>query len=506
MSKLKISLKEKANPRSWPFSRLDFLLATVVVLGSIIGLASTRLPILYVVGAFVGIAVFCLIYRYLWLGLGLFLLLNLTIPQAGPTWNLGIQVIVMGESRGLHFNYHEIVITMVLVAWIIKSFLKQAEWKASSPITIAIVLYLLTSILAGFVGLIHNAKILVLGFRFVRTVFFAYIFFLVINIVKTRRCFRNLVILMLVCTTLVALFGLVQMVIGQSRTEWIAEHVFKKMGYPEDVNYVAGGSESQAYRINSSFLHPNILGGYLVFVMPFFISLLSLAWRAGRRRSWLILLVGLGINLGALFFTGSRAAWVAGGCIAIIYGVFGFMDKRVWLAAATVLLILVLIFVILSPPEFVQKRFSSLSAKDAARGRIYMYQMALDFFYAHPLFGLGMGMEGQRIVENNIRATWAAVENAFLTYLVSHGLIGLIAFLLVFLLYWLFLLQAHFNSRDDPFIYFLSEAFILGMVGYAVANMFGAWLLFAIPMTTLFWFFIGMGGSLYNIYRQGEMA
>jgi len=506
VSELKVSLKERYKPRSWPLSRLDVLLATIVVLGTIIGLASTRLPFLYVAIAFAGIALFFLIYRYLWLGLGLFLLLNLTIPQAGPTWNLGMQVMVMGETRGLHFNVHEIVITMTLVAWILKCFLKEAEWKTSSPVIFAIILYMLTSILAGFVGLINGAKPLVLAFRFVRTTFFVYIFFLVINIVKTRYLFRNLVILMLVCATLVALFGLVQFAIGQSRTEWIAEHVLKKIGYPDDVNYVAGGGATQAYRINSTFLHPNILGGYLVFVLPFLVSLLSMAWRAGRKRAWWILLIALGINLGALFFTGSRAAWVAAGCIAIIYSIFGLKDKRVWLAAGTVFLVLVLIFFILSPPEFVKKRFSSLSATEAAEGRIYMYQLAFDFFLSHPVFGLGMGMEGQRIVENNLRATWAAVENAFLTYLVSHGLVGLIAFLLVFIMYWALLLHVRNNSPGDPFLYFLSEAFILGMVGYVIANMFGAWLLFAIPMHTLFWFFVGMGGSLYNIYREGEPA
>lgn len=94
------------------------------------------------------------------------------------------------------------------------------------------------------------------------------------------------------------------------------------------------------------------------------------------------------------------------------------------------------------------------------------------------------------------------MENAYLTYLVSHGLVGLTAFLLLFAIYWGTLLRARSASRHDPYIYFHAEAFILGMVGYAVANMFGAWILFAIPMLTLFWFYLGMGSVLYNLYRE----
>jgi len=479
------------------------VLAAVALCGLLAGLVSTQLPVKIILFLAAGAILLVVIYQWLWLGVAIFIFFNLTLPQAGPTWNLGIQVAMVGETRGIHFNIHEIVMALTFVAWVIKAARGKAEWKARSPITVAIVAYVLTSILACFVGLLHDANGLVMAFRFVRTVIFAYVFFVVINIVRTRLAFRNLVILMLVCFTLVALFGLVQKAIGQTKTEWFAQHVLGKLGYPESVNYVAGESEAQAYRINSTFLHPNVLGGYLIFALPFFVSLLSLAWRGRRYFPWFLLLAGMGINMAALFLTGSRAAWVAAGVIAVLYGLFGLFDRRLWLTAATVVLVLALVFVMLNPPEFVKKRFSGLSAKEAAQVRIYTYKLALDYFLEHPIFGIGMGMEGQRIIENNIRQTWAAVENAFLTYLVSHGLVGFTAFLLLFAIYWGVLLRARSRSRNDPFIYFHAEAFFLGMVGYAVANMFGAWILFAIPMLTLFWVYLALGGALYNIYREG---
>lgn len=485
-----------------PSRKTAVILAAVALCGLLAGLISTQLPVKIVLFLAAGAVLLVVIYQWLWLGVAIFIFFNLTLPQAGPTWNLGIQVAMVGETRGIHFNIHEIVMALTFVAWVVKAANGKAEWKARSPITIAIVAYVLTSILACFVGFLHDASGLVMAFRFVRTVIFAYVFFVVINIVRTRQAFRNLVILMMVCFTLVALFGLVQKAIGQKKTEWIAQHVLGKLGYPESVNYVAGESEAQAYRINSTFLHPNVFGGYLIFALPFFVSLMSLAWRGRHRLLWFLLLVGMGINMAALFLTGSRAAWVAAGLIALLYGLFGLFDRRLWLTAATVILVLALIFVMLNPPEFVRKRFSGLSAKEAAEVRIYTYKLALDYFLEHPIFGIGMGMEGQRIIENNIRQTWAAVENAFLTYLVSHGLVGFTAFVLLFAIYWGILLLARSRSRDDPFIYYHAEAFILGMVGYAVSNMFGAWILFAIPMLTLFWVYLAMGGSLYNVFRE----
>ena len=488
-------------------SRQTLLLVALVVLGIVVGLSSTRLPVFIIFGLVSGAALFVLIYRNLDLGLYLFLILNMTVPQAGLSWNIGIQTPV-GE-RGLHFNFHEIVAAIVLAAWIIQVLLKQAEWKTKSPMIIPIFLYVLTSILAGFIGMIHGGDGFVLTYRFVRTVIFIYLFFLVINIIKTREQYQVLVIIILITTTLVAGFGIIQSdyVMGQAWTENFASNWLDKIGYPEEVNYVAGElGEAKAYRVNSTFLHPNVLGGYLVFALPFIISMIYLTWRKRRYLLWFLLLFALAINAGCLFLTGSRAAWIAAGLIALIYGVLGILDKRTTLVVVMAAMMILLVVFLFAPPEFVEKRMTGLHAQEAADARIYMYTQAVDLFLERPVFGLGIGMEGEVIIQNNIRVRWVAVENAFLTYLVSHGLIGFIAFLLIFFVFWAMLFYARSQSRGDPFIYFNSEALILGIFGFFVANMFAAWLLFAIPMVTLFWFFLGMGGSLFNIFKEQEQS
>ncbi len=471
----------------------------LAALGVAAGVASASLPLKILLGAVGFIALFIVIYKNPFIGILLFLAFNLTLPQAGPSLALGLQMGVVGETRGLHFNIHEIIMAMVLFAWLIKVFLKKASWREKSPMTIPIILYVLTSILACFVGILNGGSYLLAAFRFVRTTLFVYIFFIFLNNVKTRKQVQQVIVVFMICATLVALFGLVQKVLGQAWSENFSVKVFSKLGYPREVNYVAGESGGQAYRVNSSFLHPNVLGAYLVLVLPFFVSLL---WCYRRRLHRLLLISGLGIVIACLFFTGSRAAWIAAATIALLYFIFGFLDKRMVLCLITLILLVSIVIGVMYPPDFVKKRFVSLTAKEAAKIRIYQYSLALDFFMEHPLFGLGMGMEGRRIRVNNITQMWAAVENAYLTYLVSHGLVGFSAFILLFIVYWIMLLLAWSNARTDPFIKYHAEALFLGIVGIAVASLFGAWLLFGIAMVTIFWSVLGTAGSLYNIARR----
>jgi hypothetical protein len=203
--------------------RVALLVVAIAFLGLLVGAISSRVPVLILFAVIGGIALFVVIYNNLFVGVLLFLISNLVIPQAGPSWNLGIQVAMVGETRGLHFNVHEIIMFMVLIAVIIKMLLAiwEKDWDefaklVKSPVTIGVGLYLLTSILACFVGWINDANGLLILFRFVRTVFFCYIFFMIIYVVRDRKQFQVLVVTMLICFTIIALFGLVQKALGET--------------------------------------------------------------------------------------------------------------------------------------------------------------------------------------------------------------------------------------------------------------------------------------------------
>jgi len=472
----------------------------LLALGIFAGLVSSSLPVLVIAAVVLGAFLFVLIYRDLMLGIILFLIFNLIVPQAGPSLNLGIQTPV-GE-RGIHFPPHEIFITMVLIAWLIQVFLKKADWRTKSPLIWPIIIYVGIYIIACFIGLVHGGRLLIIAFRFMRTTFFAYIFFVMLNNVKTRKQLKQLLVISLICATIVAGFGLVQWAMGQAWAENFSKKVLDKIGYPTGINFVAGGDEAtgQAYRVNSTFAHPNVLGGYLVFFLPFYISLL---WCYKRFSIRLLLVAGLIINLTCLYLTGSRMNWIAAAAIALVYCIFGFFDKRLILAFVIVVLIIASIFILINPPGFVKMRLFGYGAQRSTQGRMFLNQIAFDEFLKRPFFGLGESMIGYIIVEGNIRQMWGGVENIYLTYLVAEGVVGLIAFLLVWFFFWGMLLSVRKKSRADPFLRYTSEALILSMVGWAAANMFGSWFLFVPSMLTIWWFYLGWGACLYNLAKEG---
>jgi O-Antigen ligase len=475
------------------------LVGVLLTLGAIAGLASSTLPVKIIIPVVMGAILFVLIYRDLQLGIILFLIFNLLLPQAGPNLDLGIQTPV-GE-RGLHFCIHEIIIAMVLLAWLIQVFQKKKDWRAKSPLMWPVIIYILANIFSYMVGMVHGAMLLIVVFRFVRTTLFVYIFFVVLNNVTTRKQLKQLVVISLICATIVAGFGIMQWVLGQAWSEQFNKDVLDKIGYPKNINYVAGEAAGKVYRVNSTFAHPNVLGGYLVFFLPFLISLLW-CWKTPSAR--LLLLIAIMINLVCLYVTGSRAAWIAAAVIAILYIFFGLLDRRMVLAFAIVALLVIMVVVLINPPQYVQDRLTGYAANISNKSKIYQYRMGTNLFLERPIFGLGEGTVGLKLKMGNFRETWTAVENIFLYYLVSEGIVGLITYLLVWAFFWGMLISVWRRKRGDPFLRYTSEGLILGMVGTAISSLFGAWLLFAIPMLTLWWFYLGLGASLYNVSLEPE--
>jgi len=470
------------------------LVGVLLTLGAIAGLASSTLSVKIIIPVVLGAFLFVLIYRDLQLGIMLFLIFNLLLPQAGPGINLNIQTPV--GDRGLHFCIHEIIITMVLVAWLIQVFLKKKGWRANSPLMWPVIIFILASVFSYLVGLVHGARLLIVVFRLIRTTFFAYIFFVVINNVKTRKQLKRLVVISLICATIVASFGLLQWALGQGWAEHFSRTVLDKIGYPKNVNYVAGESAGKVYRVNSTFAHPNVLGAFLVFFLPLIISLM---WCYKRFSARLLLFAAMIINLACLYFTGSRAAWIAAVVIAVLYCIFGLLDRRMILAVAVVALLVIMIVMLVHPPQYVQDRLTGWAANVSTRSKIYQYKEGIALFLQRPFFGLGEGTMGYQLKMGNLRETWTAVENIFLFYAVSEGVVGLLTFMLIWAFFWGMLLSVWRKRQMEPFLRYTSEALILGMVGTAVSSLFGAWLLFAIPMLTIWWFYISLGASIYNV-------
>ncbi len=477
---------------------IPLVLATIAAV--IAGLVTPYLPLQIILAALAGILLFIVIYRNVQVGLILFLVLNATIPQAGPSLGgVSLEVGFQGDTRGLHINLQELVMALVLIAWLVHVLFKQKKMDFKSPLTVPVLILVAVSLLSIFTGVLNGANGLTATFRFVRNGFFAYIFFVVLNTVTTKKQVKQLVVIFLVCATLVAVYGIMQMVLGQAWTERAAANFLDPLGYPAAVNQVMQGI-NQAFRANSSFIHSNILGGYLAFALPFFICLI---W--ATRKGWIrsLLLIGLLLNVACLYLTGSRAAWIGAAGVVAFLAVSGLSNRRIAVPVVVALLAVVMFVLLLNPPDFVKQRFEGESATYAVSYREHQYKQAFDIFLDHPLTGIGLGMEGKTIFVNGLRLELPVIENSYLDYLVAMGAIGLAAFLLVLLVYWADLVFAYRRAKD-PFFKYACEAFAAGMVGMAAAFFFGQWIVYMSWMVSLFWFLIALGVVTAKMARQPE--
>jgi putative inorganic carbon (HCO3(-)) transporter len=121
---------------------------------------------------------------------------------------------------------------------------------------------------------------------------FIIFYFILVNTVKTRQQLYALAALLVLSTTVTSLYGLYQLkTVGATSEAWVDTTLF------EDIKA----------RVGSTFENPNVLGEYLVLIIPVAIAML---W---GQKGWISKLVTLGLTalmLGCLVYTYSRGAYV----------------------------------------------------------------------------------------------------------------------------------------------------------------------------------------------------
>jgi O-antigen ligase len=151
----------------------------------------------------------------------------------------------------------------------------------------------------------------------------------------------------------------------------------------------------------------------------------------------LFYLLTIAINLGAIFLTDCRSAWL--GMFFGVFVIFIILKKPIHSIISTIIALTitasVYIFPWLIPRIFMIERASSI--------RIHIWIRAMQDFYAHPFLGRGMLAFYQ--VSGNIITPHA--HNIFIDMLECFGIIGSIA-LLIYLVYMIINMKKNFKSGD----------------------------------------------------------
>ena len=227
----------------------------------------------------------------------------------------------------------------------------------------------------------------------------------------------------------------------------------------------------------SSFGNPNFFAGYLVVMLPLLLADLQ------KKNYRLINLLIFFLLLLNLYWTRTRGAWLAAAVTAVFYFTRrSLVDKKRWsgwLAAALFLIVfgLALIF------------WPGLRTSPSVAERIFKWQTAIEMVRQHPFSGVGANNLKvnfalyQTIVreKNNLalRGTSESnVHNEYCQIAAETGIIGLFAFLLIFIWYF----RRIDSQQNSPY-----SAAVLGFAFFSLTN----FPLHIVPTALLF--FVAMG-------------
>ncbi len=319
-------------------------------------------------------------------------------------------------------------------------------------------------------------------------IYFAFMgaYFIIINLVKSKKDINNILTVFSISGLLVCLYGLAQYVFGWDTTQaWMDEEMF------EDIKM----------RIYSTLENPNVLGEYILLVLPVTIGLM---WT----RKSLLQKVVYGCSAVAMFLalilTFSRGCWL--GLIGAAVVFITFAAGKLWGFALIGLPVLPMVL-----PDSIIDRFTSIgNMEDSSTSyRVYIWMGTLAMIKDFWISGIGMGTEAFTEVYpfysySGISAPHS--HNLFLQIWVESGVCGILVFLLLLFLF-IKNMSIGFKSGGGKgqALPTLICAATAGVFGFLLQGMFDN-CFYNYRVMLVFWCVIGIAMAMYNCVSKGVLG
>lgn len=313
-------------------------------------------------------------------------------------------------------------------------------------------------------------------------VYFAFMtfYFIVINTIKTKKQLMNLLTVFSLSGLFVCLYGILQYIFGWNVSQaWMDEEMF------EDIKM----------RIYSTLENPNVLGEYILLVLPVTIALM---WKKKNFFAKLVygaiaLVMGL-----ALVLTFSRGCWIG---IMVAAAMFiTFAAGKLWGFALLVLPVIPMIL-----PENILNRFASIGdMKDSSTSyRVYIWMGTLLMLKDFWLSGVGPGTEAFTQVYPFY--SYSAIvaphsHNLFLQVMVESGILGISAFLILILTFIRKLAAAHQIQGKGGEISVVIVGIGAAVIGFLVQGLFDN-CFYNYRVFMVFWSVLALGTAAANIIK-----
>ncbi|MBQ9737547.1 MAG: O-antigen ligase family protein [Clostridia bacterium] len=316
-------------------------------------------------------------------------------------------------------------------------------------------------------------------------VYFAFMafYFVIINTVKTKKQLMDLLTVFCLSGFFVCFYGILQYVFNWNISQaWMDEEMF------EDIRM----------RIYSTLENPNVLGEYILLVLPVTIALM---W---KKKGVLprIFYGGIAAVMGiALILTFSRGCWIGIMASAAIFVTFA--AGKLWGLA---ILLLPLVPMVL--PESIINRFASIGdMKDSSTSyRVYIWMGTLLMLKDFWLSGIGLGTES--FVQVYPFYSYSSIvaphsHNLFLQIMVESGILGLAVFCILILTFVRKLASAHKIQGKFGDISVVLVGIGAAIIGFLVQGIFDN-CFYNYRVFMIFWAQLAIGATAADIAKAHQ--
>ena len=375
--------------------------------------------------------------------------------------------------------------TMALVGLVLYSFMsmvinlicdENAKF-VRTPLDLPIILFAIVLVISAFTSFaVANSIMVVLVYLAFMTSYF-----LLTNTVKTKKQLYALVSSLMIAALFVALYGIYQYVFG----------------FPEGATWIDSDMFSDIEtRVVSTFENPNVLGEYLLLMIPIG---MALVWSRAKWYNKGINLCITGVLGLCMIYTFSRGNWLGLMFAAFVFLVF--YDRRfIWLGA------ILLLFSPMFLPESILNRFLSIgdTTDTSTSYRVYIWFGTFALLKHYWFCGIGPGPEAFSLIYPHY--SYAGIvaphaHNLYLHIMVEDGILGVGAFAFMIIVYFKDAISTYLNTNDRT-LKAIIIGLVSGMFGFLIQGLFdNVWYNYRIVL--MFFIIVGITAAATNISKHG---
>lgn len=425
-----------------------------------------------ITGAVAGAAYFKLSLLGLLLPVGL---LGMLIVLKYPI--VGVVAAVFGATLVPTMVLAAICIFTFIVLFVKKSVNGDYEWKSTGVGTLLIIL--LGVFFVSNIFSFDVKKSLMVWAMY--AVFFSF-YFVIINTVKTKKEFYNLLKFFVLSGIIVAVYGILQYIFKwNTNNAWIDKEMF----------------EEATMRAYSTMENPNVLGEYLLLLLPV-AGVFMLTGDVRKLSKWVYMGVFLASAL-CLVFTQSRGCWL--GFILSVAIFVTFYKGKLW--ALIPFAFMALPFVL--PETMVDRMLSIGDMSDSSTSyRVYIWYGTMEMLKTFAIGGIGMGEGAFRTVYpfysyDAIIAPHS--HNLYLQFVVEAGIGALLLLIGLVISFMRNCIMVCKKSMKNSLDYLTSLALVSGVAGFLLQSMFD-YTFYNYRMMAIFIMYLSFGAVLKELVTK----